>query len=87
MPTYEYACPDCGDFNYAKRTQTADLRGHYALPLLWRDQAIGWANLSTQGGVLTPDVGFVGTPPKDRALKVALDEELQRMAVFLGLGA
>ena len=63
------------------------LRGHYALPLLWRDQGIGWANLSTQGGVLTPDVGFVGTPPKDRALKVALDEELQRMAVFLGLGA
>ncbi len=63
------------------------LRGHYALPLLWRDQANGWANLSTQGGVLTPDVGFVGTPPKDRALKVALDEELQRMAVFLGLGA
>ena len=63
------------------------LRGHDALPLLWRDQTIGWANLSTQGGVLTPDVGFVGTPPKDRALKVALDEELQRMAVFLGLGA
>ena len=63
------------------------LRGHYALPLLWHDQAIGWANLSTQGGVLTPDVGFAGTPPIDRALKVALDEELQRMAVFLGLGA
>jgi NAD(P)-dependent dehydrogenase (short-subunit alcohol dehydrogenase family) len=28
---YDSMCPDCGDFNYAKRTQTADLRGHYAL--------------------------------------------------------
>jgi hypothetical protein len=37
--------------------------------------------------VLTPDIGFVGTKPKDRAFAAALDEELQRMAVFLGLGA
>jgi hypothetical protein len=37
--------------------------------------------------VLKPDVGFIGTPPKDRALKVTLDEELQRMVVFLGFGA
>jgi len=37
--------------------------------------------------LLTPDVGFIGNPPKDRALKVALDEELQRMVVFLGFGA
>jgi NAD(P)-dependent dehydrogenase (short-subunit alcohol dehydrogenase family) len=28
---YDSLCPECGDFNYAKRAQTADLSGHYAL--------------------------------------------------------
>jgi NAD(P)-dependent dehydrogenase (short-subunit alcohol dehydrogenase family) len=28
---YDSMCPDCGEFNYAKRSQTADLGGHYAL--------------------------------------------------------
>jgi NAD(P)-dependent dehydrogenase (short-subunit alcohol dehydrogenase family) len=28
---YDSMCEDCGDFNYAKRQQTADLNGHYAL--------------------------------------------------------
>jgi NAD(P)-dependent dehydrogenase (short-subunit alcohol dehydrogenase family) len=28
---YDSLCPQCGDFNYAKREQTADLAGHYAL--------------------------------------------------------
>ncbi len=28
---YDSMCEPCGDFNYAKREQSADLRGHYAL--------------------------------------------------------
>jgi NAD(P)-dependent dehydrogenase (short-subunit alcohol dehydrogenase family) len=28
---YDSMCEPCGDFNYAKREQTADLEGHYAL--------------------------------------------------------
>src|SRR5262245_25261652 len=28
---YDSMCEPCGDFNYAKREQTADLSGHYAL--------------------------------------------------------
>jgi NAD(P)-dependent dehydrogenase (short-subunit alcohol dehydrogenase family) len=28
---YDSMCEPCGDFNYAKRAQNADLRGHYAL--------------------------------------------------------
>jgi NAD(P)-dependent dehydrogenase (short-subunit alcohol dehydrogenase family) len=28
---YDSMCLECGDFNYAKREQTADLAGHYAL--------------------------------------------------------
>jgi uncharacterized protein YcaQ len=61
------------------------VRGHYAMPLLWRDQVIGWANVSAKSGVLTPDVGFVGVAPKDKAFAMALDDELDRMAVFLRL--
>lgn len=30
-PFYDQLCPECGDFNYAKRTETADLRGRVAL--------------------------------------------------------
>ncbi len=28
---YDQLCPTCGDFNFAKRTETADLRGRVAL--------------------------------------------------------
>ncbi len=34
--------------------------GHYALPLLWRERVVGWANVSVEGGVMRPEVGFVG---------------------------
>ncbi|MFM7331296.1 MAG: DNA glycosylase AlkZ-like family protein [Brachymonas sp.] len=61
------------------------IRGHYALPLLWRDSVIGWANLSVKDRELIPDVGFVKSAPKGKAFRMALDEELQRMTVFLGL--
>lgn len=60
------------------------LRGYYALPLLWRDQVIGWCNLKRQGGRWVPDLGFVsGRPPTVPGFKAALDEELQRMTLFL----
>jgi uncharacterized protein YcaQ len=61
------------------------LRGHYALPLLWREQVIGWANLAVRDGRLLPQLGFVDARPRERAFGVALDEELQRMSDFLGL--
>jgi hypothetical protein len=62
------------------------LRGYYALPLLWRDRAIGWANLAVRDGVLQPEFGYVtGTAPREAAFRVALDDELQRLQAFLGL--
>ena len=30
-PFYDQMCPECGEFNYAKRSETADLRGRVAL--------------------------------------------------------
>lgn len=60
------------------------LRGYYALPLLWREHVIGWANLAWRDGVLTPDLGYVaGRAPRDHAFRNALDDELERMTNFL----
>lgn len=62
--------------------------GYYALPLLWRDRVIGWANVAQRNGVLHADVGYVaGRPPRDRAFRLALDEELDRMRAFLQVGS
>lgn len=57
--------------------------GYYALPLLWRDQVIGWANIRLDEGRLQPDFGYAEKMPKDAPFRTALDEELQRMTDFL----
>jgi uncharacterized protein len=60
------------------------VRGYYALPLLWRDQVIGWGNLAWRDGVLTPELGYVaGRAPRERVFHQALDEELERLRLFL----
>ncbi len=59
--------------------------GYYALPLLWREQVVGWANLAVREGRLMPEVGFFGPRIGDAAFARALDDELQRMGSFLGL--
>jgi uncharacterized protein YcaQ len=60
--------------------------GYYALPMLWRDHVIGWANVSVKNGTLRPEVGYVaGRPPGDRAFRHALEDELGRLRAFLGL--
>ena len=62
------------------------VRGHYALPLLWRDRVIGWGNASVKAGRLQVDCGYVaGRAPRDAGFKAALDEEIQRLHSFLGL--
>jgi hypothetical protein len=61
------------------------VRGHYALPLLWRDQVIGWANLKVVSGRLLPDIGFVERRPREPAFARALDAELASISAFLGL--
>jgi hypothetical protein len=61
--------------------------GYYAMPLLRRDRVIGWANLSVKDGELTSEIGYVGSPPRDRAFRRELEEELVRMRAFLGLRA
>jgi len=59
------------------------VRGYYALPMLWRDQVIGWANASTATGQLEVDVGFVAGRPKERDFKAELEAEIARLRDFL----
>ena len=59
--------------------------GYYALPLLWRSEVIGWANLSLIDGALRPEFGYVGAaPPRDRRYKRELEAEVERVRRFLG---
>jgi uncharacterized protein len=60
------------------------VRGYYALPLLWRDQVIGWGNVSMADGALRADLGYVaGKAPREAAFKQALAVELDQMQKFL----
>ena len=60
------------------------VRGYYAMPLLWGDAVIGWANLSVSAGKLVPEFGFIGKRPTDAAFRRALEEELASFDYFLG---
>jgi uncharacterized protein len=59
--------------------------GYYALPLLWRDEVIGWGNLAlTKRGTLDATLGYVaGRAPRDAVFRRELDTELARLAAFV----
>lgn len=61
------------------------VRGYYALPILWRDRVIGWANLAVKNGELQCDFGYVTVKPKERAFDRELEAEVERMKDFLRL--
>lgn len=64
------------------------VRGYYALPLLWRDRVVGWANLAVKNGILEAEFGYVpGAQPRDRAFAREVEEELDRVRLFLRLKA
>jgi hypothetical protein len=59
--------------------------GHYAMPMLWGERMLGWANLKVVDGRLQHELGFAGPRPRGSAFRMALDEALQQMREFLGL--
>lgn len=61
------------------------VRGYYAMPLLWRDNVIGWANAEVNDGVLEVETGFVGAAPGSKVFQRALRAEIARLARFLKL--
>jgi len=58
--------------------------GYYALPVLWRERVIGWANVASTDTGLRIETGYAsGAAPRDRAYRIAYDEEIERFATFL----
>jgi uncharacterized protein YcaQ len=59
--------------------------GYYALPLLWHEQIVGWANATVRNDRLEVTTGFATGAPRGRDFREALVEERERLAKFLGL--
>ena len=60
--------------------------GYYALPLLWHERVIGWANVTANDGNLQCSFGYVGgRAPRAAAFRIGLEAELERMRTFLGI--
>lgn len=59
--------------------------GYYALPLLWRDRVVGWANAAVLGGRLTVVPGFAGRPPRGAAFGRAFEREVASLAQSLAV--
>jgi uncharacterized protein YcaQ len=58
--------------------------GYYALPMLWRERAIGWANLTFAGARVSASFGYADTKaPRDPSFRRALEAELARYERFL----
>lgn len=61
------------------------VRGYYAMPLLWRDRVIGWANASVAGEELRVQLGFVEKRPGEPDFDYEAEAEIARLAAFLDL--
>jgi uncharacterized protein YcaQ len=59
------------------------VRGYYAMPMLWVDNFIGWANAAMNAGKLDVNVGFVGKKPREADFRRELDAEIARLTDFL----
>ncbi len=75
------------------------VRGYYAMPMMWGDRFVGWANLSARGALgalgatgalgasgaarLDVKLGFVDKRPRGREFTRELDAEIARVATFL----
>jgi uncharacterized protein YcaQ len=72
------------DYRFEAYTPPGQRRfGYYAMPVLWGDDIIGWANVAMAGARLDVQLGFVKGRPRDPAFRRALDAELARMESFL----
>lgn len=60
--------------------------GYYAMPVLWREWIVGWANAIVENGRLKVEFGYVNERPHDQEYPEKAELEVVRMAKFLGLG-
>jgi uncharacterized protein len=60
------------------------LLGYYALPMLYGEHVVGWANLAVKNGELATSIGYV-KKPRGTKFQKALAAELEAMRSFLRL--
>jgi len=63
--------------------QTKRKLGYYAMPLLWKDDVIGWVNISKTKDGLNVDPGFSVKQPAHPAFRREFDAEVERFRRFL----
>lgn len=61
------------------------LRGYYAMPLLWGEAVVGWANVGVVKGDLNVELGFIEKRPGEKLFDLELDDEIARLKAFLDL--
>ena len=62
----------------------SSLARRVALPMIWRNRVIGWANVGLRDETVETQFGYVsGRAPKDRGFKSALEAEVEAMRTFL----
>jgi hypothetical protein len=57
--------------------------GYYAMPLLWRDDVIGWVNASYRQGKLDIQAGFATEQPAEACFHAEFNLEIERLRRFL----
>ena len=73
------------DYRFEAYTPPAKRQfGYYALPLLWRDDVIGWANAMNVNGTLRVTAGFAKARPRGAAFRRALEAEAAALATSVG---
>jgi len=58
--------------------------GYYALPLLWRDDVVGWANARVESGALHVATQYVAAAPSSRDFRRALEAECESLRACVG---
>jgi uncharacterized protein YcaQ len=57
--------------------------GYYAMPLMWRDDIIGWANITNVKAHFAIELGFAKERPLDPSFNIELEAEIARIRTFL----
>jgi uncharacterized protein YcaQ len=57
--------------------------GYYAMPMLWRDDVIGWVNISNRQGKFNVQPGFMKGDPNEASFRRGFESEVVRFEQFL----
>jgi uncharacterized protein YcaQ len=57
--------------------------GYYAMPMLWRDDVVGWVNISNRQGKFSVQPGFIKGDPNEASFRRGFESEVARFEQFL----